>query len=81
MGETQTKEVLSAILEVLKQQAIYIDRQHRWIVALGDTIALKTDLDEFLKKHPFYDLGPRPDLDRTLDILRIIDGLKKQLDQ
>ena len=79
MPDPATNEVLYEILEMMKQQAIYLNRQHRWILALGDTIALKTELDDFLKKHPFYDLGPRPDLQITQSIIESIDALARRL--
>jgi len=81
MPDEQTTQVLCEVLEMMKQQAVYLNRQHRWILALGDTIALKTDLEEFLREHPFYGLGPRPDLQITQSMIENIDALIRRLKQ
>jgi hypothetical protein len=75
----ETNAVLLAILEVLREQTIYLHRQHGWIMAIGDTVALKTDLDAFLKEHPFYRQAPRPDVDITADQIQKIDALIQRL--
>jgi hypothetical protein len=79
MSELPTRDVLCLILEMMKEQAIYLDRQHRWLVAVADTVNRQPDLSAYLKAHPFYDLGPRPDLDRTNEMLQRIDALIRKL--
>ena len=77
--DLQTNQVLAAILEMLKQQTIYLHRQHGWLIAVADTVESNADLDTFLKKHPFYDQGPRQDAQITDVMIRNIDALIQQL--
>ena len=77
--DADTKQVLVSILQMMKQQAIYLDRQHRWIVAVADSVDSQPELSAYLRKHPFFDLGPRRDLDRTNDVIQNIDALTQLL--
>ena len=75
----ETNQVLRFVLELQKEQAIYLDRQHRWIAALAKAIAADPELGERLRQDPFYDLGPEPSL-RKIDVLtQNIDALIAQL--
>jgi hypothetical protein len=77
MNEQETKAVLIAILETLREQAIYLHRQHGWLIAVAESLA--GDSGERLKQHPFYDQGPRQDVDKTHATIRQIDALIQQL--
>ena len=76
---SDSKEVLIAILEMMQEQSIYLDRQHRWIVAIADSVDTHPEISVFLRKHPFFDQGRRPDLDRTNEMLQRIDELLQLL--
>jgi hypothetical protein len=75
----QTNQALCFILEMQKQQALYLDRLHGWIIAIAETLAKQPDLVEHLKQHPFYDQGPLPSLRSTDEMIRNIDALIQQL--
>jgi hypothetical protein len=75
----ETNAVLRAILEMLKEEAQYLHRQHRWIIAVSETIEQHPDFAANLKAHPFFDQGPRPDEQRTQTMIRNIDALIRQL--
>ena len=77
--DAETKQVLCAILQMMKDQAVYLHRQHGWLIAVADTVETNADLDAFLKKHPFYDLGPRPDVQITNAMIQNIDALIQRL--
>jgi hypothetical protein len=81
MPDQQTTDVLSAILEMMKQQAIYLHRLHGWLIAVADTVETNSELDAFLKKHPFYNLGPRPDVQITQSTIESIAELVQKLNQ
>ena len=74
-----TTEVLSSILEMIKQQAIYLHRQHGWMIAVADALRENPDLAKRLEQHPFYDLGPREDVRITDAMIRNIDALIERL--
>ncbi len=77
--DEETKEILRFTLESLKQQAIFLDRQYRWIIALAETMETDAGLESQLKKHPLYDLGPEPRL-RNIDVMtQNIDALIQKL--
>jgi len=80
MSDFPTREVLLSILEMLKQQTIYLHRQHGWLIAVADTLRQQNaEIEKKLMQHPFYDLGPRPDIQITDATIRSIDGLIAQL--
>ena len=81
MDERQQREMLRFILETLKQQAIFIDRQYSWIVALAETIKSDPELEARLKQHPLYDLGPEPRLRNFPAFEHSIDALIRLLSQ
>lgn len=81
MEERQNREVLRFMLETLKQQAIFLDRQYAWIVALAETIKSDPELEARLKRHPLYDLGPEPRLRNFAAFEHSIDALIRLLDQ
>jgi hypothetical protein len=62
-----------------EEQAIYLHRQHGWIIAVAEAVEKHPDLASHLKQHPFYDQGPRQDIDKTLSLIRNIDELIQQL--
>lgn len=73
-------EVLVAILEMLKQQALYLHRQHGWMISVADTLRESSaDLEKKLEQHPFYDQGPRQDVQITNVMIQNIDALIRQL--
>jgi hypothetical protein len=79
MADLPTNEVLRSILEMLKQQTIYLHRQHGWMIALAEAIGKDSALADELKQHPFYDQGPRQDEQITRVMLQNIDALIQQL--
>lgn len=81
MDERQNREMLRFILETLKQQAIFLDRQYAWIVALAETIKSDPDLEARLRQHPLYDLEPEPRLRNFAAFEHSIDALIRLLSQ
>jgi hypothetical protein len=79
MNADEQRDVLVAILEILKEQSIYLHRQRGWIAAVADTIELKTDLGDYLKAHPFYSQPPRRDEHNNDALLQRIDALIQRL--
>jgi hypothetical protein len=79
MSDLETNQALIAILEILKQEAVYLDRQHGWLIALAETIETMPQLESFLKRHPFYDQAPRPSLQKVDVLTRNIEALIQQL--
>jgi hypothetical protein len=73
-----TREILLAVLDVLREQAEYLHRQHGWMIAVAETLR-DADLGEQLERHPFYNQGPRPDFQKTGELLRTIDELRVRL--
>jgi len=79
MADLTTNAVLCSILEMMKQQAVYLHRQHGWLIAVAETIEKDAELLAELKQHPFYDQGPRLDARITDAMIRNIDALILQL--
>jgi hypothetical protein len=79
--EQQTATVLVSILQMLKQQAIYMHRQHGWMIALAETLRDNPEVAKRLEQQTFYDQGPRKDVDITETMIRNIDALIQQLSQ
>jgi len=76
-----TNQVLIAILEAQKQQALVSSRILGWFLAVADTLRKNPEFEERLKQHPYYDLGPEPNL-RTIDtLIQNIDALIQQLER
>lgn len=73
--------MLRFILETLKQQATFIDRQYGWIVALAETMKSDPELEARLKQHPLYNLGPEPRLRNFAAFEHSIDALIRLLSQ
>jgi hypothetical protein len=79
MSTDPMNEILIAVLEVLREQSIYLHRQHGWIIAVAETIEQSPDLVSHLRQHPFFDQGPRPDAYSTAVLLEKIDALIRKL--
>lgn len=79
MSELPTNEVLISILGIMKQQIIYMHRQHGWLIAIADAIRQKPELKEVLETHEFYDQGRRPELQSSDTLTQNIDALIQQL--
>lgn len=79
MNDQDVKENLRSTLELLRAQAIDLDRHHRWICAIAETIATDAKLELQLKSHPLYDLGREPLLRNIDDILPNIDAMLQRL--
>jgi hypothetical protein len=73
--DNETKEVLISTLELVRDQAAYLHRQHGWIIAVSETIEKYPDLAAELKRHPFFDQGPRLDTYITSRFLEKVHGL------
>jgi hypothetical protein len=79
MSNVQTTEVLCSILDMMKVQAQYQHRLHGWLIAVTETIQADPVLGARLVKQPFYDQGPRPDIQITESMIGNIDLLIRQL--
>jgi hypothetical protein len=80
MSATPVNEVLISILQVLRTQTVYLDRQHGWLIAVADTLrSVSDDVAEDLEQHAFYDQGPRQDVRITQNMIETIDALISQL--
>jgi hypothetical protein len=79
MSDQETNQVLRSILEIVREQAIYLHRQHAWIIAVAETIEKHPDLASTLKQHPFYDQGHRQDIYKTELLLQKVDALIQEL--
>jgi hypothetical protein len=79
MSDLETNQALIAILEILKQEAVYLHRQHGWLIAVAETIEANPDFATLLKQHPFYDPVPRPALQKVDVLTRNIDVLTQRL--
>ena len=79
MAHSETNAVLIPILETLKQQAIFLDRQHAWIIALAETLRTDARLETRLRQHPLYDLGLEPRLRPSGETIQKLDALIRQL--
>ena len=77
MSDRETNGALIAILEILKQEAVYLQRQHGWPVA--ETIEQNPEFASLLKQHPFYDSTPRPSFQKVAGLTEKIDELIQQL--
>jgi hypothetical protein len=79
MSDLETNGALIAILEILKQEAEYLHRQHGWLIAVAETIEKHPEFASRLKEHPFYDPTPRPSLNKITELTQKIDTLIQQL--
>jgi hypothetical protein len=79
MSEMPINEVLISILGMMKQQIIYMHRQHGWLIAIADAIREKPELKKALETHEFYDQGRRPDMQSSDVLTQNIDALIQQL--
>ena len=79
MNNQLLNQLLASMLEILREEAIYLHRQHGWIIAVAETIEKHPDLVQHLKQHPFYDQGYRPDAYKIERLLQSIDVLIQQL--
>jgi hypothetical protein len=79
MDSESLNQTLIAMLDLLHEEAIYLHRQHGWIIAVAETVEKHPDLVQHLKQHPFYDQGYRPDAYRIERLLQSIDGLIQRL--
>ena len=68
-----------SILDLMREQALYLHRQHGWIISVAETIEKHPDLVQHLKHHPTYNQGPREDEDKTRLLLRKVDELAQRL--
>ena len=81
MSDRETNGALIAILEILKQEAEYLHRQHGWLIAVAETIEKHPEFASLLQQHPFYDSSPRPALQKIAGLTGKIDALIQQLKQ
>ena len=79
MNDRDTNEILCAVLDLLKRQAIYLERQQGWISALYSAIESEPSLAQRLREHPFYDQGPAPSLRSSAETIQIIDSIVQKL--
>ena len=81
MSDRETNGALIAILEILKQEAVYLQHQHAWLIAVAETIEQNPEFASLLKQHPFYDSTPRPSFQKVAGLTQKIDELIQQLKQ
>jgi hypothetical protein len=79
MNNLETKEILITILQMLRDEAVYLHRQHGWMIAVADAVRESPEAKKALERHPFYDQGPRPDEKITENAIRNIDALIQKL--
>lgn len=77
--DPQVNQTLVAILEILKEQGLYSHRLHGWLIAVHEAVEQDDELRAKLRAHPFYDQGPRPDIQKTRVMIQNIDVLIQQL--
>ena len=77
--EAETRQLLYGILEMLKQQAVYLYRIHGWVIAVSETVENEPALRDKLRSHPSFDQGPLPWLQTTDEMIRRIDMLIRKL--
>ncbi len=79
MAGLQTNDALVSVLQMLKQQLLFSNRLHGWVIAVAETIEKQPELAIELRQHPTYDQGFAPSL-RNIDVtIRNIDALIQQL--
>ena len=78
-ADPSTNEVLATILEILKQQAIHLDRVHRWMLGLAEAVETDPVLGARLREHPFYNQGVALQLQSIEMTTQHIDALIRQL--
>lgn len=79
MNNESLNQLLVSLVEILREEAIYLHRQHGWIIAVAETIEKHPDLVQHLKQHPFYDQGCRQDSYKIERLLQSTDALIQQL--
>jgi hypothetical protein len=79
--DEQTKQVLVAILEAQKRQALLSGRLLGWLVAIGDTIRQDAVLEARLKENPYYHQATTPPLHTIDAMIQNIDELIQRLSQ
>lgn len=77
----EIRDVLCSILAIMREQTIYLQRQHGWLVSLGDAAIRNPEVAEYLKQHPFFDQGPRRDAEIAHNTLLRIDALILKLSE
>ena len=77
--DAETKQVLVSMLEVLKQQMTFLDRQYGWIVAIAESVRADDDIRKRLEQNSQYDQGPQPQLRHIWNTIQNIDALIQQL--
>ena len=79
MNDLETKDVLLLNLRMLRELAVYLHRQHGWMIALADAVRERPEMKQALEQHAFYGQGPRPDQQITDNMIRNIDLLIQRL--
>lgn len=75
----ETKQVLTAMLEVLKQQMAFLDRQCGWIIAIAESLRADDDIRKRLEQNSQFDQGPQPQLRHIWNTIENIDALIQRL--
>ncbi len=65
MSDRETNGALIAILEILKQEAVYLQRQHGWLIAVAETIEQNPEFASLLKAAPFLRFHTSPLLSKS----------------
>ena len=79
MNDSEFRDVLCSTLEMMRQQAVLVDRLFGWVIALGAAVRKNPELERTLTQHPFFDQGPAPGLQTTGEMIQNIDALIQRL--
>jgi hypothetical protein len=79
MADLPTRELLTALLEAQRQQAVLSARLLGWFLAVTDTLRQDAEFEKQLKMHPYFDQGPEPSVHTSGAMIRHIDELIAQL--
>jgi hypothetical protein len=75
MTDSELRDVLCSVLEVVREQIIYSHRLHGWVIAASETIEQHPELSAKLKAHRFFDQGPRLDIYTSQKLTEKLDAL------
>jgi hypothetical protein len=81
MADLPTRDVLIAVLGIQKDQALYLQRLHGWIIAACETIEKHPALRDELQQHPTWNQGPFPYFQTSEQTIPHIDALIRRLSE
>lgn len=78
MDDKETREILTATLDILKQLAIHLDCNRRWMVELAQELRDDANVAQFLER-PFLVEGRLSKLQQIDALTQNIDALIQRL--